>query len=357
MKLHTPVSGVTSDDLIMYPAHWINVEWEHFSEKYDRWLEDIGRPSPLYCLPEEVIEGLERSKNLRPLVPDPRALAAERELSKICESVGAVGFSEGRFIHYPLLAVPRSTTVSDAFQAAQHSRLWHTPIAAREVLERLKGYAGRLVTDHLFLAEVAGLRQRWQDFPESRRPILPLARWICSNDYPVFGHSGRPEEKALEADFQVFCDKWLLAGMATWDLPVPRAPLLPRERSNVVDVLPGGMLAIVVPFFYPLLGDDSILAAIYQQQRKVARELGLDESLAALSHYRAYGQMLTIAHVERVLMDRYSRGKSTWGLVGQLEAALHAALGVGTDQIKKLRKAISACRGGKRPKWLTPRRR
>jgi hypothetical protein len=114
-----------------------------------------------------------------------------------------------------------------------------------------------------------------------------------------------------------------------------------------------------VPFFYPILGDDSIPSEIHKHQKALARQKGLDADLAGLSHYKAYGDMLTVAHLEQVIMNRYGRGKPNWGLVGQLEEALHAFLDIGTDQIKKFRKAISACRRGKRAglKWLRPRRR
>jgi hypothetical protein len=282
---------------------------------------------------------------------------AERDLARLCRPVRAAGFSGGRFIHYPLLVPPQAAS-PEALPADPWGRLSQAFPRDDTVVERLKGYAGRLVCDPAFLAEAAALESRWRDLPEGTRPVLPLASFICVNDYPALAPTSNPGPKAFEDDFRLFCDRWLLAGMATWDLPVPRGPVFPGSEGGTAEVYPPGMVALAMPFFYPLLGDDALQQEVYARQRAVARRAGLDPALAGLSHHKVYGNLLTVAHLERVILRRYGRGNKC-GLVGAVEDALHRALGVSKDQVKKLRKAVSACRRGKEAslRWLRPRRR
>jgi hypothetical protein len=74
------------------------------------------------------------------------------------------------------------------------------------------------------------------------------------------------------------------------------------------------------------------------------RKLGLDPSLAGLRHYRTYGQMLDVIHWEQAIVRRYGRSRRPRNFTTQVEAALVEALRVGSERIKKLRKAIACCR-------------
>ena len=358
MKSLKPVPGLDSRDLLIYPAHWIDEEWEDFASKHQGWLQEVKRAGPLYCLPKEVIDSLAQCSRPKCQLLNRQAIKAEQDLARLCGPVRAVGFSEGRFIYYPFLV---AAPAGSSGQPSTAESSWLSSVVSDDeaILERLKGYVGRLVTDPLFMADVAPLSARWQRWSESQRPILPLQRFICANHYPVLVHTATAEQNAFEESFRVFCDRWLLAGMVTWDLPVPRGPVLPAAGQPTLECDPAGMLTLVVPFFYPLLGDDSLPVAIYRRQKADVRQKGLDPDLAGLTHYKAYGHMLAVAHLEQVIMNRYGHGKHPYGVVSQVEEALHHVLGVGLDQIKKFRKAISACRRGKRAglKWLRPRQR
>jgi len=358
MKLAQPVLGIKDQDLSGYPAHWVEESWESFSGEYRDWLDVFGSSNPLYCLPQKAIDCLAREKlDDSPLMAS-KAIAAEKALASLCHLAPAVGFASGRFIFYPLLGSSIKGDANDTLKL-KSSRLWSPAIVQESIRERLKGYAGRLITYPAYLKDVASLKALWNAWPDTRRPILPLARSICTNDYPVLVHTGSSEQNAFETDFQAFCDKWLITGLATWDLPVPKSPVLPGEQCTSHESLLAGMLTLNIPFFFPLVERDSILATIYEEQRKVAEGKGLLPELSAISHYKAYGRLLEAAHIEYVILSRFGPGQPRRKLVGSVEKALGAVLSVSPDQVKKLRKAISASRRGKHASiaWLKPRRR
>jgi hypothetical protein len=82
----------------------------------------------------------------------------------------------------------------------------------------------------------------------------------------------------------------------------------------------------------------------------VAEERGLSPEIAALPHHSLLGQMFRVQHIEQTIRSRYAGT----GLVATIELAVAAALGLSLAQTEKLRKAVSACRRGKRNQvpWL-----
>ncbi|MEI8376275.1 MAG: hypothetical protein WCJ35_25935 [Planctomycetota bacterium] len=121
--------------------------------------------------------------------------------------------------------------------------------------------------------------------------------------------------------------------------------------------MPKNGLHIVLPIHYPLTGTDDLLREIRQQQVCLARELGVDTSMAGLAHYEAYGQMLKVHLLESAIRSRYRKPGRRKGFVTVMEAVMAETLHRSVDQIQRLRKAISACRAGKRlsVRWLRTR--
>jgi len=356
MKLQKPVSDLTPDDLNLYRAHWADDGWAEFASKHRFWLLELGQPNPLYCLPNEIIDYLSRPRKQRGIQLSPRAIEAERDLVQLCDQSGSVVIPDGRLIHYPLLFASPEQNSNESLKVYP-PRFWSEAISSnRAVFDRLKGYAGRIVIDPLFQEETRALSTLWHSWPEAERPIFPLSRFICSNDYPVCVWNGTNEQNSFEASFKQFCDKWMITGMATWDLPIPQSPEFPGNKVNIDRHFLRGLATISVPFFYSLQGDDSVVSAVYRYQKK-ALEKGIDENLAGLGHHKNFGTMLMIAHLEETIRRRYGNGKANSGLVSQLEEAFQEFLGIKEDQVRKLRKGISTCRKGKMEqlKWLQPR--
>ena len=96
-----------------------------------------------------------------------------------------------------------------------------------------------------------------------------------------------------------------------------------------------------------MIGDDDLLARILQEQRSLDQQFGLPQSAAGLPHHKAYFQILQIIHWERVITGRFGP-KPPRGFIERLKAAIAEALKIKVNQVDKWRKAISACRRGKR---------
>ena len=142
--------------------------------------------------------------------------------------------------------------------------------------------------------------------------------------------------------------------MVTWDLPEPQGPLIPAPIRLDSPAMPMHGLHIVLPIHYPLLSSDELLFEIQRQQVRLARENGLDTSIAGLPHHDAFGKMLEVEHIERTIRSRYGDRSDEPGFVLAVEHAIATGLSIGIDHIKRLRKAISACKRGQRDRvsWL-----
>ena len=79
----------------------------------------------------------------------------------------------------------------------------------------------------------------------------------------------------------------------------------------------------------------------------MAADRGLDHTSAGLPHYKAYATILEVAHWERVISPRFL-GRRPRGFVGLIVEAIAEAIGIEVTQVLKWRKAINACRRGRR---------
>jgi hypothetical protein len=229
---------------------------------------------------------------------------------------------------------------------------------AKDATLRLKGYAGWLLTEPVFLSECGRLAEQWRALPAEQRPSLPLVRAVPFPDVPPGAGPAAPAVADFADQIRKFLDRWGLIRMTTWELPDPQGPLLPNPLPPGSPALPLHGVHLVLPLHYPLQGDDELLRQVLEMQRQSARTLGLDDSLAGLPHYKANAAMFDVIHLERVIRAR-CRPPYPRGLVSRIEEAVAAELGSSLARVRKLRKAISACRQGRRAsmQWLRPRNR
>lgn len=335
--------------------------WAAFSDRHADWLREVGVSMPLYSLPEESMHALTRADRGSWPVLDSSSADVELALTDLCRQSHAIGFWNGQPIRYALFCPPpplpsRELLAGLAWDPGQFLRARSVTEQTPSVVERLKGYVGWLLTEPAFLTAVEALATHWQALPERQRPGFPLKRSIPVVEAPEGAGSAEASTVKFIADFETFCDRWGLMGMATWDLPDPEGPFLPSRLPSGTPAMPTHGVHLILPLHYPLFGDDALLTQILEQQRYQAQEKGLDPSIAGLAHHKAYAQIAQVIHLERTVVARYGQGSRPKGFVFQLEQAIADVLGVGRDQVKKLRKAISSCRRGMRAgvKWLRP---
>ena len=361
MADRAPESVVPSSIALEGVRFW-KEDWKPFSRAHPDLAEAVTPISPLYCLPTPAIDTLARTRRTSPPLLDEASAKAERELADLCRKHGAVGCWPGRPIPYaPLAPCPIPLDESE-FQRLGWTR--SIQLRARQALtkaeeagQRLKGYVGWLLTEPPFLAEVSGLRERWDALSERQRPTFPLARPLPLPGLASGAASAPPALAEFAAAVQQFLDRWGLMQLTTWDLPDPQGPWLASPLRPGAPAMPRHGVHLILPLHYPLQGDDNLLDQILTFQRQYAREQGLDESLAGLAHYRVYANMLDVLHLERMIRARCLARRHPRGLVSWIEDAIVAVMGGSLARVQKLRKAIAACQRGQRARvtWLRPR--
>jgi hypothetical protein len=164
---------------------------------------------------------------------------------------------------------------------------------------RLKGYAGWLVANSTFWADVAYLRPRIAEPPALVAKPQPNASYIWQ--------TGRPRKKFqwghLQSQVQEFLGRWSLQSMLTWELP---EPVLARLRTRD-DLPPGPFASTGVLLFLPW--------SLFADQHF---------SLSQLGAYHRKRQDLR--HLSGWLDDRGHWGHDRFGQMPEFTVYLHQAL-------------------------------
>jgi hypothetical protein len=203
-----------------------------------------------------------------------------------------------------------------------------------------------LLTEPAFLEEAARLTDQWLALSASERPLFPFARYPAPTINADM--NGPRALGSFYTELGNFLDRWSLTAMTTWDLPSPQGPLIPTGLPMDATAMPVHGVHLVLPLHYPLQGDDDLLNQILQSQRKQARDLGIDESLAGLRHYRAYSRMYDVLHLERSILSRMPGAVAPYGFRLRIYQAIAEGLHLSVEAVQKYRQAIVACRKGQR---------
>ena len=217
-------------------------------------------------------------------------------------------------------------------------------------LNRLRGVAGWLLTEPDFFRDCQTLEQQWVALADECRPTFPLQSGkfrleALQNSTPEIGSAAYAD---FTSAFVAFCEKWGLIGMQTWDLPEPQGLLFPNLLPQNSPGGPRHGVHIVVPICFPIQDNDDFINRIHIEQKALAKEKGIDADAAGLPHAEAYARILEIIHLERTITNRYGPARRVPGLVNIIKNAIAEALHLSVEQVEKWRKAISACRRGRR---------
>ncbi len=282
--------------------------------------------SPLYAIPHALLEAIER--RMAGWI-SPSEMEFEKGLTDLCGQHHGVGIVPGKVISCMLLPSEEPSALSrEIFEKMGWDGAWTFQQARRLlatgrqrgviVQDQLIAYAGWLMTEPAFVEDVEALKAR---NPASFDPTAADEELI----------------KASE-DFTRFRDRWQLAGMASWDLPLPQGPNLTgvpfpesvtaREQMSEIQ-LPATMR---LPARFPLremLGE-------MQRDSPLEHLAGWQQILDRQEHQR-FERMLPL-HFYRhiVLPSRY--GDRIKRHVEGLDEAFGDYFGkVSGDSIKKLR--------------------
>jgi hypothetical protein len=325
-----------------------------FRQKYAGWLASFECAGPVYRLPAKAIEGLKRPAAQKPPIMSDEDARVETAFSELCQKSKAIGVWNGHFVCPTdwIRPDPLSEDMRRRLNWPQSRFLAAQSLAGKtdSIAVRLRGYVGWLVTEPAFISACDELASRWQALPADERPY-PIARSVRLSAPAQGAQRARRARRATESfqeDLNAFLDRWGLMSMLTWDLPVPQGPLLPAPVAADSPAMPKHGLHLVLPIHYPLTSTDDLLTQIRQQQVCLAREQGLDTSMAGLPHHEVYGQMLEVHLLELTIRSRYTKPGRLRGFVTVMERVIAETLKLSRDHVQRLRKAISACRADKR---------
>lgn len=263
----------------------------------------------------------------------------------MCDRHHAVGYFKGAFVgggvlrYTPLVWVPEKPLPEADFRQAGEF--------LADAAARRKGAAGFLLTHPPYLREADELRTAWAALPATLRPVFPLRPVRLPTPAAAGGATKAAAGVAAFAGrLTAFQTKWRLASLPARDLPEPQGPLLPNPLPADAPALPLGSVTLTVT---PAAGfpAGTLDALVAGHQATAVRQAGVDPRYAALQHYKQFGQMLDVLHLERAVFGRYPAGRRPRGLMGAVVDAVSAAAGLSRDRVIKLRKNISLCRLGK----------
>ena len=340
-------------------------ELQRFCEQESEWLKAAGEGEAVYCIPPKAIQRLSVPRARRAPLVDRTTAQREQRFWAACREANACGVYGNQPIYYPCLWEPYGLTPeqlkkvvypmfadAEAFDATAlmqvHTGSW----------ERLKGYVGWLMTDPDFLRHRDAVRSLWAAISGGTPPCAPFGRTAAPEVFELFDKSAYTKTKvAFFEAVNRLLEQWNLSQLTTWDLPLPFGPFLSDDVWTHTQAIAKHSVHLVLPVHYPLTTSDELLAEIRKKQRRVAEEHGLSPHIAALPHYDFLGRMLEVQHIEQTIRSRYVRAGYKAGAVTLIEGAVADAIGVSVAQTVKLRKAISACRRGKRDHvpWLNDR--
>jgi hypothetical protein len=212
---------------------------------------------------------------------------------------------------------------------------------------QLVAYAGWLTFNNDYQAELEALRARWRS-QSVKPPCWPLLAPV-SNRQPIPVPAGtidpallRPEDTAACLDqATAFMRKWSLAGLATWDLPLPQGPLEQVPLGLATSILGPEHIGTFIPPYYDTPSRQDLREELREQQRGSGRSAGIDSDfpLTNLSARADKASELESAFrlwfIETAARQRYA-GRPR--LSACLVAAFMQKLGCSEDRVKQLRR-------------------
>ncbi|MBA4192662.1 MAG: hypothetical protein C0467_32245 [Planctomycetaceae bacterium] len=332
------------------PIQWTTQALNAFWTAHADWARSLPENQPHYAIPAAAIQGPQLQRVFG------EKLEIEREFTRLCDANGIVGVWGTRTVAYHHLTrqpLQLDSTLLAAYGwTAQQGAAIQTAAGQSDIAhDRLLGVVGWLLTEPVFLNDVAQLQAEYEALPACTRPNFPLGRVVCLDGSDLSEAEFPAATAAFAVNLRQFLDRWGLTQLATWDLPNPQGPLLPNLLPEG-PARPAYGIHIFVPLHYPLQGDDDLLGRVREFQQQQAAELGLPPGVAGIAHHALYAQMFRLIHLDRAVRGRF-QDRGPRGIVSALEAAAAPYLGRGGDSVHRLWKWIRTCRRGDR---LTIRR-
>ena len=272
----------------------------------------------------------------------------EWAMTRACGNEDGVGFWKGKRLQFPLLRFQR-LNIDPAF-ATSHGwtekeiETMNTLGADRD--ERFattaRGFAGWLLTNHVFLAEQAKILHAWRS--EIQEFGIPKMGPVLRNAAEVPGATSRPSGDLMKfaKEFETFFIRWRLVGMIAPFLPSPLGPQMPVPiLESLLGHMRGGGQTFYMPETFPVPTRDELRRVIEDALHGAGAPPHLNEWIgiiraenAAKNAISRFARLFELQHYFRVLYQRHAEA------LPQRKAAVTEALasflgGVSFDTIEK----------------------
>ncbi|MFO0821176.1 MAG: hypothetical protein U1A77_24745 [Pirellulales bacterium] len=290
---------------------------------------------------------------------DADALAMELELSNLCGDHSAtVGFLRGRRISYGFLR--RSEIRRPSLKEVQELG-WDIDVSklkqnldtleerSNRFFQPLQAYAGWLMSEPTFLNEHDVFFESWSSFVANgalnQSPFALNGGTLGENHDAqspfADSSSADPEWTGFLSDYEAFCRRWRLTGLAGPWLPIPRGPLLLGEMpASIVQQLvrEGGLFwipdTIPVPSRDELrrILDDALHGGEQPTHLTPWKEIIASDN-AARKELARFRRVFEVQHYWRILKTRHA--DSLLRREGKFKQALASFLDVSVDCIHR----------------------
>jgi hypothetical protein len=295
----------------------------------------LSQLNPLYAMPDDLLEEIVK------LLPDlllPDEMRFESALTTFGTRHRCLGIVDDTLIRNSILMSASMPQISqEIFEKLRwgavmtldqaNSSLEVASGRMDPLREQAQGYLGWLMTNPQFLAEVKSLRVH----RDRRRTKCSFRRQSTE----------KREDKVLRS----FLDRWKLSGFASWELPIPQGPNFTGIHFPGRDQPGGDSIHLDLPITTPLQARYP-LRQIIEEARQQATPPHLSQWLKALqrssngkgpTHYQRMLQLQFYRNI--VFGSRY--GDRLARRVEKLDKVFAEFIGLGVDEIKKLRLAIA----------------
>jgi hypothetical protein len=322
----------------------------HIREHHD-WYQQFDSNQPIYRLPMEAIEELRIRQISRRQVAflDRSQVEAERSFTELCERHQILGILDNREIKYHNLTPPEGIKLEQfpniPWLNEASLRVINSGLdRASATRERLLGLAGWLVTDSTFLEELGQLQTAWESLEDNQRPSFPLQRQPPPASTPQQESPVSAVLAAFREQLRLFCNRYGLMSLASWDLPDPQGPFFTDPLGPNSAARPQQGLYLFIPLGYPVQNNDDLLETIAFQQREIARLLGMNIRMAGFQSHVSFAKAFKIDLLEKAIRSRFRREPR--GIVSAITAAAATVIGSDPTYVKELRKDVAARRRG-----------
>jgi len=336
-----------------------SVLWEAFRADQSDWWHRVASNEPVYLLPRPIIDGLATPRpddhRRQRVFLSAEDANVETAFTTLCRSysAGCVGVWLDRPIDFPLLnsvvEQPPVTIPTDLI--AEWSTIMNRPAGllahqAEDALDRLQqtnrqllGYCGWLFDNQNFRHELAELRDLWRPSDSQGSAGLLLAPPSCeasgrrSGTRRLRGRRARFHE-ALDG----MCGRWSLAGLATWDLPLPQGPLESLPAALVARLRGADAIVDHYPAFFDIPSDIDLREQVRDRQAIDGQLQGISGFPVTTTSPRA-GRLSEFANLVRLWLIENAvqqRCGSPRGIVTRLIEIVAEVFGVSSERVWQL---------------------